>query len=131
MSSVAWNASGPAGAAAASSGGGGGIDPISSAVGAATQIASTISSIVLASQQQRFMQNLDLLDQRQQIELAEKLQKANSNAEKLQILSSSMTQYLIENDKQAKRSSVILYVLAGSLAIILLGIVVYVSKTKK
>lgn len=115
-----------------SSGGGGGGGGIGSAVQAAATIATTINGIVLAGKQQDYMQALSSLDQRQQIELAEKLQHANSNSEKLQILSSSLTQYLIANDTQAKRSSVILYAAAGVIALVLLGIVVYMNvKSKK
>jgi hypothetical protein len=105
---------------------GGGIDPVS----AATSVASTISDLVLAGKQQNYLQALGSLDQRQQIELAEKLRAAQTDAERLQILSSSMTQYLIENDKQAKKSSMILYIAAGVLAVALLGLAIWASKTK-
>lgn len=115
-------------AAAASSGGG--LDPLSQGVGAVTAIASTISNIVDQAKRRKMEQALSMLSSTQQRQLADKLMATDDENEKIRILSESMTQYLIENSKASQTKDVYLYIAAGVMAIMLLGLIIYYNKQK-
>lgn len=113
----------------ASAGSGMSVDPVSAAVQAGTAIANTIAGISDMNKRRRFEQSLALLSNRQQQELNEKLMKADSQNQRLQILSDSMVQYAIANETGAAKKETVMYIIAGALAVvILIGAIVYVKK---
>ncbi len=116
---------------AAQSTGGGGVsaDPISAAIEAAATIANTIAGINDMNKRRQFEQALSLLDNRQRNELNEKMLKAQTDSDRLQILSTTLVQFVIANETSGAKQDTVLYVVAGSLAaVILIGAIIYSVK---
>lgn len=108
-----------------------GVDPISSAVQAGAAIANTIAGISDMNKRRRFEEALALLSNRQQDELNQKILQANTENERLEILSNSLVQYAIANDSNSAKQETVMYILAGALAaIILVSAIVYAIKKK-
>jgi hypothetical protein len=105
--------------------------PIGDLVSAGTAIASTIAQISDMNKRRRFEENLALLSNRQQQELNEKLLAASTQTERLEILSSSMVTYLIANEKTTASMDVALYIVAGCLAVVVLGGAIYYAVKNK
>ncbi len=116
--------------AAAAPSSGGGMDPISSAVGAATMVAQTVANIVDQNKRRQFEQSLSLLSVSQTAELNEKLLRANTQNERLAILSDTMVKVAISNQQAANRTKTILLIAAGAIGVALLVVAVVLSKRK-
>jgi len=105
--------------------------PITEGVQAATAIAQTISNIVDQAKRRKFEQSLALLNSKQVNELNQKMLEANTESQRLQILSDSLIQYAIANEQSTKTSKVMLLVLAGGLGVCLLTVALIFALKKK
>lgn len=118
--------------AAASTGGTGGVDPISAGIGAATAIAQTIAGINDMNKRRQFEASVALLDNRQRSELNKQLAAASTQSDRMAILSGSMVQFAIANENAAAKRETVMYIIAGSMAAVLLTVAVIISvKSKK
>jgi len=106
------------------------IDPVSAVTQIGTATANTIAGISDMNKRREFDQALQSLTNSQQQELNEKLLSANTQNDRLRILSESMTNYLIANQAKGTTSNIFLYAIAGVLAIGLFVGVIYLSKSK-
>ena len=105
---------------------------IEEAVQAGTAIASTIAAIGDMNKRRRFEEQLALLSNNQQKQLNERLLQANSDNARLQILSSSMVEYAVANQRSQASKDTVLYIIASALAVVILTTaVVYAVKIKK
>lgn len=108
------------------SSGGGGFDVgvVTGVAQAATGIAQTIANIIDQGKRRQFEQQVALLSNAQQVELNNKLLAANSQTERLQILSNAVLQYTIQaqgsQDKQKTTMIIVASALGGLLVIIAL-----------
>lgn len=85
------------------------------------EIAKTISAITDAGKRRRFEQSVMLMSERQKNDLNEKLLAAQTQTDRLSILSGSVVDYAIANENKAARQEIALYVVAGSLAIVVIS----------
>lgn len=106
-------------------------DMITAGANAVSTVASTISNIIDQTKRRQFEQAFALLSARQQLELNEKIAAANTQTERLQILSNNMLQFAIANQASANKSKTTLYFLAGGLGIVLLAAGLLFSLKKK
>jgi ssRNA-specific RNase YbeY (16S rRNA maturation enzyme) len=106
-------------------------DPVSSAIQAGTAIANTIASINDINKRRNFEESLSLLSNQQQKELNDKLLQSNSETDRLSILSNSLVQYAIANDANTAHTDIWIYLIAGLLALGMLGAAIYFSTKKK
>jgi hypothetical protein len=97
---------------------------------AGTAIAQTVSNIIDQTKRRQFEMALANLSNRQQEELNNKLLQARSDTEKMQILSNSVLQYAIANQQSETSKETVMYVIAGGLAIVLLGAAIVLAKSK-
>lgn len=111
--------------------GGMAFDPVSGGIQAATAIASTIANISDMAKRRRFEQAISLLSLQQQKELNDKLAKANTQTDRLAILSANIVQYAIANDNRTANKDIALYIVSGSLAVVLLTAAIFYSIKKK
>jgi hypothetical protein len=96
------------------------------------EVFKTLLSIKDDKQRQKFEQSLALLSSKQQQELNDKLLNATTQTEKLKILSGSLVQYALANENSAANRETVMYIIAGTLAVVLLTVtVIIVVKTKK
>lgn len=109
----------------------GSFDPISAGIQAGTEIAKTIASIVDMNKRRKFEQAVTLLSNTQQRQLNEQLAAAKDENDKITILSNSLTNYLISQANANARKDIILYAVAGGLAVILLVTALILSNKKK
>ncbi len=106
------------------------LETVSSAVKIGSEIANTIAGISDMAKRRRFEESLALLSNRQQEELNDKLLKANTQTERLQILSSSIVQYAIANETKSSSQNTVMYIIIGVLAMgILSAVIFYKIKT--
>lgn len=96
----------------------------------ASAIAGTISGIVDQTKRRQFEMAMANLTNHQQQELNEKLLQAKSDTEKMQILSNSVLQYAIANQQAQENKETTMYIIAGGLAIVLLGTAIVLVKSK-
>lgn len=109
----------------------GSFDPISAGIKAGTEIAKTIASIVDMNKRRKFEQAVTLLSNTQQRQLNEQLAAAKDENDKITILSNSLTNYLISQANANARKDIILYAVAGGLAVVLLVTALILSNKKK
>lgn len=114
----------------APSGGSVGLDPISSAVGIGTEVAKTISGIIDQTKKRQFEQSLAGLTLRQQGQLEDKLREANTQTDRMAILSNAMLQFAIANANNASGADTKLLLIAGALGVVLIGAAIAVSMQK-
>lgn len=108
------------------------LDVAGSVVQMGTAIANTIAGINDMNKRRHFEEALALLSNQQQKELNDKLLKANTDTERLSILSENVVQYAIANENGVAKKDTVMYIIAGSLAaIILVSSIVYAIKRKK
>jgi ribosomal protein S13 len=110
---------------------------ISDIVGIGTSIATTIASVEDARKREMFQQNLAVLSNEQQITLAKAINNANSETERLSIISQALTnissqrianlQNVVTEQERKKRTETILY---ASGIIVVLGVLIYVVAKK-
>lgn len=110
---------------------------ISDIVGIATSIATTIASVEDARKREMFQQNLAVLSNEQQITLAKAINNANSESERLSIISQALTnissqrianlQNVVTEQEKKKRTETILY---ASGIIVVVGVLIYVIAKK-
>jgi len=110
---------------------------ISDIVGIGTSIATTIASVEDARKREMFQQNLAVLSNEQQITLAKAINNANSETERLSIISQALTnissqrianlQNVVTEQERKKRTETILY---ASGIIVVLGVLIYVIAKK-
>jgi ribosomal protein S13 len=110
---------------------------ISDIVGIGTSIATTIASVEDARKREMFQQNLAVLSNEQQITLAKAINNANSETERLSIISQALTnissqrianlQNVVTEQERKKRTETILY---ASGIIVVLGVLIYVISKK-
>jgi hypothetical protein len=107
---------------------------VDDAVGALTQIASTVASIQDQNKRRAFEQNLALLDNRQKMALEKELQSTNNVNKRLEILynavsniRSAQTSAYITSSIQArvKRERTIAIVVVGGAIVLLIGVILY------
>ncbi|HEX4850550.1 MAG TPA: hypothetical protein VFV08_07085, partial [Puia sp.] len=100
------------------SGSSGGFDPsmITSGAQAAATIAQTISNIIDQTKRRQFEQAMTLLSNQQQIDLANNLQKAQSEDVKLQLLSSALLQYTISAQQSADKNNTTMIIITAAFA---------------
>lgn len=102
-----------------------------------TSIATTIASVNDARKREMFQQNLAVLSNEQQITLAKAINNANSETERLSIISQALTnissqrianlQSIVADQEKKKRTETILY---ASGIIVVLGVLIYVIAKK-
>ncbi len=113
----------------AQSSGGAAVDPVSSAIQAGTAIANTIAGINDMNKRRHFEEALSLLDNRQRNELNQQMLKAQTDSDRLQILSTTLVQFVIANETAGAKQETVIYVIAGSLAAVaLIGSIIYAVK---
>jgi ribosomal protein S13 len=110
---------------------------IADIVGIGTSIATTIASVEDARKREMFQQNLAVLSNEQQITLAKAINNANSETERLSIISQALTnissqrianlQNVVTEQERKKRTETILY---ASGIIVVLGVLIYVIAKK-
>lgn len=103
---------------------------IGAGVSALTGIATTIANISDQNKRREFQQQIDLLTNQQQQQLNLKLLVANTQTERLNILSQSIVQFATANQNAASKTKTILLVSAGLLTMGLLITVVILTKRK-
>jgi hypothetical protein len=113
-----------------------GIDPlaaVSAGVSALTGIATTIAGINDMKKRRDYEFAMGLLSNAQQKELNEQLLKANTQNERLQILSSAILQYTISAQSSADKTNQVMLIIAAAIGVTLIigGIVYAVVKRKK
>lgn len=112
-----------------------GIDPlaaVSTGVSALAGIASTIAGINDMKKRRDYEFAMGLLSNAQQKELNEKLLKANTQNERLQIMSSAILQYTIAAQNSADKSNRVMLIIAASVAgILIIGAIVYAVAVKR
>jgi hypothetical protein len=97
-----------------------------------TAIANTIAGISDMNKRRRFEEALGQLTTQQQKELNEKLLRVNSQTDRMAIMSESVVQYAIANENSIARKDIALYIIAGSLAlVVLVGAIIFKIKAKK
>lgn len=105
---------------------------VTEGVQAATSIAQTIAGISDMAKRRRFEESLALLSNRQMSELNEKIANAQTESDRLQIISSAIVGYAIANENSAAKKETVMYVIAGGLAVMILaGAIFYAVKRKK
>ncbi len=106
------------------------IDPVSAVVQIGTATAQTIASIQDMNKRRNFEQSLALLNSDQKNELEKQLMATNDRTARFGIMSGTMTQFLIANQTAGAKNDVLMYSVAGGLAIVLLVMVVIFVKRK-
>lgn len=101
---------------------------IGAGVSALTGIATTIAGINDMNERRKFEQSLSVLSNEQQQQLNLKLLAANTQNERLSILSNSIVQFATANQQAAAKTKTILLITAGGLTLGLLITVVLMSK---
>lgn len=104
---------------------------VTGAVVAAIAIAKVIDNINDKTKRRRFEQAVADLSNRQQQELGERLLKAQTETERLKILSDSIVEFAAANQASADKQKTIMFIIAGSLGVILMGIALIVVLKKK
>lgn len=109
----------------------GSANPIGGAVSALSGIADTIAGISDENKKRQFQEQLAVLSNQQQSELNDKLLAANSQTQRLQILSDGLVQYAIANQANEAKKTTSMYIIAVVLvAIIFTGVIIYSVKTR-
>lgn len=112
-----------------------GIDPlsaVSAGVSALAGIAGTIAGINDMKKRREFEQAMGLLSNSQQNELNEKLLKANTQNERLQILSSAILQYTISAQAGADKTNTVMLIIAATIGVaLIIGGIVYAVAIKR
>lgn len=99
-------------------------------VQAASMIAQTISGIIDQGKRRNFEQAIALLSNQQQKELNNKLLAAQTESQRLQILSDSIVTYAAANAKAKQNKQVIMYIIVGFLAVAVLGAAIFIGSKK-
>lgn len=119
-------------AASAASSAASNLNVASSIVDMGLGIATTIAGISDMNKRRRFEESLALLSNRQKQDLNEKLLAAQTQTDRLAILSGSVVDYAIANENSASRKETTMYIIAGCLAaVILTAAIIYAVKKKK
>lgn len=96
------------------------------------EAAKTLTAITDLNKRRRFEQAIALMNSRQQADLNEKLLAAQSQTERLTILSNSVVEFAIANENKSARQEVTLYIVAGVLGLVLIGgAIIYSVKMNK
>lgn len=103
---------------------------ITQGVQAASMIAQTISGIIDQGKRRKFEQAIALLSNQQQKELNDKLLAAQTESQRLQILSESVVSYASENAKAKQQKQMVMYVIVGFLAVAVLGAAIILGRKK-
>ena len=106
-------------------------NPITAGAQAGSMITQTVSNIIDQGQRIKFEQSLALLSNQQLNTLNEKLLKANTQIERLQILSDSVVEYASANAKAKQTKQTVMYVIVGVIAIGVLGGAIFLSFKNK
>lgn len=101
---------------------------VTEGVQAAAVIAQTVSGIVDQTKRRQFEQSLAGLSLRQQEQLADKLRDANTQSDRMAIMSNSLLQFAIANENNASGADTKLLIIAGVLGIVLIGAAILISK---
>lgn len=111
------------------------IDPLAAVgvgVQALTGIAGTIAGINDMKKRREYEQAMGLLSNAQQKELNEKLLKANTQNERLQILSSAILQYTINAQTAQDKSNTVMLIIAGAIGVtLIIGAIIYAVAVKR
>lgn len=97
---------------------------------AASMIAQTVSGIIDQTKRRQFEQALSLLSNQQQDELNNKLLAAQTESQRLQILSDAVVKYASSNAQAGQQKQMIIYVIVGVLAIAVLGAAIILGRKK-
>lgn len=104
---------------------------IGASVQGVTAIATTISGISDQKKRLQFEQALSLLSNSQQNELNNKLLAANTQTERLQVLSNAILQYTIASQGAADKKQTVMLIVAGLLGVALVTVALIFSLKKK
>lgn len=99
-------------------------------VNAAATIANTISGIVDAGKRREMEQALSYLSSQQRAELERQVAAANTQTDRLQILSAGLVQFAIANEASGNKSKTSLLILAAVLSVVVLTAAIVLLKTK-
>lgn len=105
-------------------------DPISTGIQAATSIATTVAGITDMAKRRQAEIGLNYLTAQQRNELNKQLAAAQTQSERMQILSSAIVQYAIANETQAQKSKTTIYIAAAGLSVALLVVAIVLIKSK-
>lgn len=114
----------------APAGGGSSFDPISAGVNAAATIANTIAGISDMNKRRLIESNLALLSEKERIELAQKISKQRNKNEQATILINTVMAARNANADRAQRTQTVKWVLIGTAAVTVLGIIAWYYKRK-
>lgn len=106
------------------------LDPISAGVNVAATIANTVAGISDMAKRRNAEIGLNYLTAQQKNELAIQLSKAQTQTERMQILSSAIVSYAIANENNAARSNNIMYLAAAGLSVAFLVMAIILLKDK-
>ena len=98
---------------------------------AGSMIAQTVSSIIDQGQRRKFEQSLALLSNQQLSALNEKLLKATTQSQRLQILSDSVVEYASANAKAKQTKQTAMYIIVCVMAVGVLGGAIFLSIKNK
>jgi hypothetical protein len=103
---------------------------VSSIVGAGTAIAQTIAGINDMNKRRQTETALSYLTAQQQAELNQQLAAAQTQTDRMQILSNAVVQYAIANQASKNRQQSSMYIVAALMGIALLISAIYLMKQK-
>jgi hypothetical protein len=106
------------------------MDVVSGAINAATSIATTVAGITDMAKRRNAEIGLNYLTVQQKNELEKQLAAAQTQTERMQILSSAIVQYAIANEANAQKSKTYLYIAAAGLSVVLLATAIILIKSK-
>jgi hypothetical protein len=104
---------------------------IGATVQGVTAIASTVANIKDQAKRTQFQQELSLLSNSQQNDLNNKLLAANSDTERLQILSDAVLQFTIASESTQQKTQSTMLIIAGVLGAVLLAVALVYALKKK
>ncbi len=104
------------------------VDPISAAVNAAATIATTIASISDMNKRRLIEANLNLLSEKEKIQLAKKISSQKNKNEQATIVINTVLAARNANADREQRSQTVKWIIIGSAAITSLGILAWYLK---
>lgn len=100
-------------------------------VQAAAVVGGVVANILDAKKQREFNEKFQAYSLTQQIALADRIQAATTQTEKLAVLSRSIVEFDIANEKEKSRRQNIAYIVMGGIAVLLLGTAIIMSVKNK
>ena len=104
---------------------------VSGYVQAAAVVGGVVANIVDAKKRRDFTEKFEQYSLAQQMALADRIQAAANETDKLAVLSKSMVEFDIEQQKAKARKENIAYIVMGGLAVLLLATAIITSVKNK